>query len=356
MSNQVFGRWTVLRQDTQKEHYFICRCSCGTERSVDYRELERGNSSSCGCLMREQVSERNKGRKANLVGQSIGKWNVTCVDPEDDKRYLCKCSCGSPEKSVSHANLRNGRSTSCGCMSREGASKKAKELRGINENKLIGKQVSRWIVLSVEGKNEYGQWQYLCQCDCGTRKVISKISLLSGKSQSCGCLNSELVSEREIKIHQDYRVSLGYDKDMQIKKETAYLRARIVTPRIKEIIQLIDNSKCAYCSKENVSLYVHHALLLEDFLDLNDKNTYGMIYSLLNLISLCPECHDRAHAGVSGNVNKDMQDELFIIMAKRNIPINLQTEYDSIINERILPFIQAYVPGERTGKTMIVDK
>ena len=41
ISGQQFGRWTVLRRDTTKlgPPAYICRCACGTERSVDKRTL-----------------------------------------------------------------------------------------------------------------------------------------------------------------------------------------------------------------------------------------------------------------------------------------------------------------------------
>ena len=41
ISGQQFGLWTVLRRDTTKlgPPAYICRCACGTERSVDKRTL-----------------------------------------------------------------------------------------------------------------------------------------------------------------------------------------------------------------------------------------------------------------------------------------------------------------------------
>jgi len=37
---------------------------------------------------------------------------------------------------------------------------------------------------------------YLCQCSCGDEVVVMLDSLLSGNTQSCGCLHSELAAER----------------------------------------------------------------------------------------------------------------------------------------------------------------
>lgn len=55
-----FGEWTVLRFDEmsygKKHGRYICKCSCGTERSVIAYSLLNGQSKSCGC-------EANKGIK-----------------------------------------------------------------------------------------------------------------------------------------------------------------------------------------------------------------------------------------------------------------------------------------------------
>lgn len=51
MAGCVFNRWTVLRRDESPSRLvrWICRCSCGTERSVIGDNLRNGISKSCGC-------------------------------------------------------------------------------------------------------------------------------------------------------------------------------------------------------------------------------------------------------------------------------------------------------------------
>lgn len=46
-----FGRWTVLAPGRlgYRKRYLICRCDCGTERTVDFYMLRMGRSASCGC-------------------------------------------------------------------------------------------------------------------------------------------------------------------------------------------------------------------------------------------------------------------------------------------------------------------
>jgi hypothetical protein len=62
---------------------------------------------------------RERPWKLDLTGQRFGKWTVIRIVPEmgkyGERYWLCKCECGS-EKPVQAAGLRNGKSTSCGCI------------------------------------------------------------------------------------------------------------------------------------------------------------------------------------------------------------------------------------------------
>lgn len=57
----VFGRWTVLAESHRDKHGYInwlCRCECGTEKTVCSHELRSGRSKSCGCLASELKAKR----------------------------------------------------------------------------------------------------------------------------------------------------------------------------------------------------------------------------------------------------------------------------------------------------------
>lgn len=60
---------------------------------------------------------------------------------------------------------------------------------------MIGERYGRWLVISAEadyvGPSGAKQKMWLCQCDCGTRKVVHQPSLRSGLSKSCGCFRRE---------------------------------------------------------------------------------------------------------------------------------------------------------------------
>lgn len=51
-AGSTFGRWTVIRDRVRGEEKVLCRCECGTERTVQFDNLGR-LSTSCGCLRDE---------------------------------------------------------------------------------------------------------------------------------------------------------------------------------------------------------------------------------------------------------------------------------------------------------------
>ena len=64
---------------------------------------------------------------------------------------------------------------------------------------LKGEKIGRWTVLERKGSTKRGTPMWLCKCDCGTVRVVNGINLRSGTTKSCGCLNNELTSKRNRK-------------------------------------------------------------------------------------------------------------------------------------------------------------
>lgn len=60
---------------------------------------------------------------------------------------------------------------------------------------LAGQKFNRWTVKDY-AVCEKNNWKWLCVCECGTVRMVNEQNLLSGKSQSCGCLSRELARSR----------------------------------------------------------------------------------------------------------------------------------------------------------------
>lgn len=116
------------------------------------------------------------GKFIDLKGQRFGKWTVlkrVKNDKNGNSKFLCKCDCGTL-KEVLSSSLKNKTSTNCGCLRYEQC------------QDIIGKRYGNLIVIKKIKKSKRND--FLCKCDCGTKKVICKSSLINGFTKSCGCL------------------------------------------------------------------------------------------------------------------------------------------------------------------------
>ena len=60
----------------------------------------------------------------------------------------------------------------------------------------IGQKFGRWVVLARANTVKSGHRYWLCRCECGVEREVAANHLQSGKSQSCGCLKTEMASKR----------------------------------------------------------------------------------------------------------------------------------------------------------------
>jgi len=64
------------------------------------------------------------------------------------------------------------------------------------KNDLTGCVFGRLTVLERCGKNKHRQALWLCQCSCGTQKVVQGGALQHNYTRSCGCLNKEVAKSQ----------------------------------------------------------------------------------------------------------------------------------------------------------------
>lgn len=68
LTNQKFGRLTVVERDYSCTKYvkWVCQCSCGNIKSIRSCHLLSQSINSCGCLLSESTKQRNSVNKRKL--------------------------------------------------------------------------------------------------------------------------------------------------------------------------------------------------------------------------------------------------------------------------------------------------
>ena len=145
---------------------------------------------------------------ASLIGKKYGRWTVI----EDlgvknrERYYLCQCDCGV-QRSVMGRNLKNSRSTSCGCYKKEINSKQMAEQNKKRSLDLRGQRYGMLTPLEPTDQRLSNSIVWKCKCDCGNITYVSVDNLRGNHPvKSCGCLHRSF-GEKEIeKILNDNNI------------------------------------------------------------------------------------------------------------------------------------------------------
>ena len=268
-----YGRLTVIRETTKEERKnpagrnYWCKCDCGKEIIVYGHNLKTGNTKSCGCLSRDTAS---KGNSIDMpLGSTYGDLTIIARAPKVEGKNLvywtCQCTCGNIID-VPGARLRDGSITSCGCK---------KFPNRIDE---IGKQYGLLTVISYAGSRTNGGALWECKCQCGRSIIARGDSLRNGSTTSCGCISSypeEKIADLLDNYHIDYKRQYSFDdlcseKGNRLRFDFAIFKQHILYCLIEYQGQQhtdINNSwyteeahqrdllKKQYCQKHNLLLY-----------------------------------------------------------------------------------------------------
>lgn len=128
LTNQRFGRLIVLnkgKKDKAQHQFWFCKCDCGNIVEINSDNLRRGLTQSCGCLHSEII---HKNKFQDITGQKFGMLTAVSYEIINSKTYWdCLCDCGNKIR-VAGGNLKNGHTTSCGCINYSIGEKNIKNL------------------------------------------------------------------------------------------------------------------------------------------------------------------------------------------------------------------------------------
>lgn len=183
LTGKQFGFLTVLRIANEKVRGCIaweCQCSCGNKCLATTFALKSGHKKSCGHL-RTTTNYH--------IGEKFGRLLIIDKAPDKNGRHeiVCQCDCGNI-KNVNLGAVLSGKIISCGCYQTESIKERF-------TNNLVGQRFGRLVVIEQDD-NIGGRVTWRCKCDCGNYVTVKSCCLTGGFTNSCGCLKSELSSER----------------------------------------------------------------------------------------------------------------------------------------------------------------
>lgn len=175
LSGLRYGYLLVLGHTKDKSGFrWECQCDCGNTTYVRTDSLHSGTTKSCGCLNRLNI------KIGTIFGRLTVISNTDKLTKHGKTLWLCVCSCGEKVE-VTGSNLIKGTSRSCGCSRKD-------TIRQMRVKDLTNQRFGRLTVLFVVYSSSGKRVSWRCVCDCGRETTVSSTSLVSGNTQSCGCL------------------------------------------------------------------------------------------------------------------------------------------------------------------------
>lgn len=79
---------------------------------------------------------------------------------------------------------------------------------------IVGNRYGRLIIKEFSHSNKKRESMYLCLCDCGNEKIITRQHLIEGTAKSCGCYRKEITAKNSFKHGQTESITYKSWKNM----------------------------------------------------------------------------------------------------------------------------------------------
>ncbi len=108
IAGKKFGEWTAIRyaERVGSNYFWLCRCSCGSEKNVKKSSLISGKTKSCGCSMAKSIS-----------GKEYGKFKAISLEKKFRGRdyWFARCLTCGDERRLEKSYLKSGKMTCWKC-------------------------------------------------------------------------------------------------------------------------------------------------------------------------------------------------------------------------------------------------
>lgn len=271
LTGQIFGVLKVLERDnTSREGkprvYYKVQClNCGNIYSVRADGLKRQPQHCVKC------------KYPILTGKTFGYLTVLGPTEHKDsighKYWLCKCArCGTIKEFLG-THLIEGKQLSCGCA-------KYDLISQAERKDIIGQKFGQLTVIELDKikTQEKKKTYWICQCECQNYCSVQAANLLSGHTNSCGCIHSlgeYTITQILLQHHIDFKTQYIFKDFPNRRFDFAIFQKDILCCLIeydgKQHFQFVpnwhqtmenfhsaqqrDNEKNIYCQNKKIVLY-----------------------------------------------------------------------------------------------------
>ena len=203
----------------------LCKCTCGTEKIIVYKDLKKGDTKSCGCYknsFKNDIVKNNVYGLLTIIGE-VEKY--TSPKGAKTRRVVCECACGKKKEYILQT-LNAGKTKDCGCVFKKEVTCKRK----LKEENTVKKEV-----LPTPEDTEEEQWKEL---------IISSDYLVSTLGRIFSVKSNEYLNINKTSI------TLGINK---IRKE--FNIAKLVYETFIEKIDTAQTDDSEQREKEDIRLF-----------------------------------------------------------------------------------------------------
>lgn len=156
-------------------------------------------------------------------------------------------------------------------------------------NDIVGHRFDRLVVVSFSGyvAGKRRRLGYLCQCDCGSQKVIQRDSLLGENTRSCGCLKIDFLRRDRKRTPESYQNRMR-NQTLAAYKANSLRYGRQWSISDERFFELIQHP-CNYCgtTNSNVTRYKSYSFTYNGL----DRIDSSLGYCESNIVPCCKTCN-----------------------------------------------------------------
>lgn len=164
---------------------------------------------------------------------------------------------------------------------------------------IAGMRFGRLVAISSIRVSKYGDYEWLCECDCGNTKIARLCHLQNGNIQSCGCFRIESARnnlvERNIAIRYEYGVAAQKSLYRSYKNGAVERDLEFSLPF--DYFVEITSSACQYCGIPPSMIYRPKRVRMYGEYNYNgiDRIDNSRGYIIGNCVPCCKHCNYAKH-------------------------------------------------------------